>query len=152
MVQRLKCPSWLFLRIRFSWEMSRLRIYLRAIIRKISEWNSIRNTTEHFRYKPLICIIELLTPALRTMVGVGRCLSWQIACHAYRHKDLAWLSVQHPHTGTPVFPSIREVEAGGSLGHQLLTSALTNSHTHVYPYPQTWAHTYTNNMSLFLLL
>lgn len=135
-----KCPLWLFLRISFSWEMSRLRIYLQAITRKIFEWNSAHNTTEHFRYKPLICIIELLIsePSLWAMVGVGRWLSWQIACQALKCKDCC--SVQHPHTSTPVSPSIMEVEAGGSLGHQDLVSALMGPQAHVYLHPQTWTH------------
>lgn len=69
-------------------------------------------------------------------MGVGRWLSWQIACQACKRKTVRF-GVQHPHTGTPVFPSVREVEAGGSLGHQALVSALTGPRAHVYLHPQT---------------
>lgn len=119
----------------------RLKIYLQAIIRKISEWNSVHNTTEHFIYKPLISTIELLIsePSLRTMVGVGRRLSWQIACQACKYKD-CWVRCSAPTNKHTRIPSISEVEAGGSLGHQDLASVLMDPHALVYLHPQTWTH------------
>lgn len=153
MAQRFKCPLWLFLRISFSWEMSRLRIYLQAITKKISDWNSAHNTTERFRYKPLICIIELLIsePSLWAMVGVGRWLSWQIACQARKRKD-CWVRCSAPtykHTSIPKYHG----SGGRRISRTSRPGFCTHGHTGTcVPAPTNMNTQCTNNISLFLFV